>query len=302
MSTSGSLEKRLTESLEQYPLDELEEIINTLSFMGLMEEVPEPEDESEAVGEIVPVLLELEEEGRVGELKESLPELVSLIEKDESESSPSEGEEEEGEEEEGEEEEEEETTKEAIPNVSQVPYKTSTTQVPYKTSTTQVPYKTSTTQVPYKTSPVKKPAPAVSPYRASPVIPVKKPAPPVSPYRTSPAKKPPVSPYKASSSKKPVASPYKRPAKATQPVEVSPAVEYLIQYSIDEIRQIARSLAAEVRVPYKPGRSKVSAAEFIIALLPSINLTEAEDISPVLAQVKEMEGGDDYEEEEEVEE
>ena len=318
MSTSGSLEKRLTESLEQYPLDELEEIINTLSFMGLMEEVPEPEDESEAVGEIVPVLLELEEEGRVGELKESLPELVSLIEKDESESSPSEGEEEEGEEEE-----EEETTKEAIPNVSQVPYKTSTTQVPYKTSTTQVPYKTSTTQVPYKTSttqvpyktsttqvpyktsPVKKPAPAVSPYRASPVIPAKKPAPAVSPYRASPvipAKKPPVSPYKASSSKKPVASPYKRPAKATQPVEVSPAVEYLIQYSIDEIRQIARSLAAEVRVPYKPGRSKVSAAEFIISLLPSINLTEAEDISPVLAQVKEMEGGDDYEEEEEVEE
>ena len=83
MSTSRSLEKRLTESLEQYPLDELEEIINTLSFMGLMEEVPEPEDEGEAVGEIVPVLLELEEEGRVGELKESLPELVSLIEKDE---------------------------------------------------------------------------------------------------------------------------------------------------------------------------------------------------------------------------
>ena len=70
--------------------------------------------------------------------------------------------------------------------------------------------------------------------------------------------------------------------------QVSPAVRFLSGLGIDQVRYLLRQLSNVYGVPYKPGRSKITAAEAIVNAISNMSQDNVAAISPQLAEAYNM--------------
>ena len=234
--------------LEEYSFEELVDLLSQLEDNDLYRGGVEPFDENEAAEELASTLIEIKDEDRLAELEEVAPELSELLSEETSESSP------------------------VSESRSPVAQTRTYTQAPAYTPASQAPAYTPAQTRTY--TPASQ-APAYTPAQTSTYTPAAQTR-TYSPAQTSTYTPAAQTSYKPQSPHGAVSQQY------------NPAVNYLAGLGIDQVRYLLRQLSNAYGVPYKPGRSKLTAAEAIVNAISGMPAENVEAISPQLAEAYNM--------------
>ena len=249
--------------LEEYSFEELVDLLSQLEENGLYNGGIEPVDDQEAAEELASTLMEIKQQDRVSELEQVAPELSELLSEEIPETSP--------------------VSESLSPAVNTRTYAPAVPSTHTRTYAPAVPSTHTRTYAPaVQSTHTRTYAPAVPSTHTRTYTPANQPsytgtyAPAVhSPYTRTYAPA-------AQTSYKPQAS----PSAATQ--QSNSAINYLANLGIDQVRYLLRQLSDAYGIPYKPGRSKLSAAEAIVNAISNMSLEEVEAISPQLAEAYNM--------------